>query len=174
MASVERMESVVQSMLQLARIERESPQTKGTVFPLRLLVEERWEDHASLAASRGVSMRISASMEQTLEGDRAWWSHLLGNLLGNAAEYADEGSEVIVTGGDDKAIVSVLNRASGLDENAVTHLFERFWRADQVRAESEHSGLGLALAQACAEAMGLRIEALIRPDSILEMRVVRQ
>jgi len=173
-ASVERMESIVQSMLQLARIEREAPQKKGTLFPLRRLIEERWADHASLAASRGVSIRIAASMEQSLEGDRAWWGHLLGNLLGNAAEYADEGSEVIVTEGEDQAIVSVLNQASGLDENALTHLFERFWRADQVRGESEHSGLGLALAQACAEAMGLRIEALIRPNSILEMRVVRQ
>jgi signal transduction histidine kinase len=173
-ASVERMESVVQSMLQLARIERESPQNTGTVFPLRLLIEERWSDHAKLAASRGVSLQIDTSMERTLEGDRAWWGHLLGNLLGNAAEYADEGSEVVVAEGDDKTIVSVRNRASGLDENAVTHLFERFWRADQVRGESEHSGLGLALAQACAEAMGLRIEPIIRPDSILEMRVLRQ
>ena len=176
MASVERMESVVQSMLQLARIERESPQRTGTSFPLHPLIEECWSDHAGLAANRGVTIRVETTMEQTLEGDRAWWIHLLGNLLGNAANYADKNSEVVVSEGraSEGAVLSVRNSASQLDEEAVPHLFDRFWRADQVRGESEHSGLGLALAQACAEAMGLRIEASILPGSILEMRVVQQ
>jgi signal transduction histidine kinase len=171
-ASVERMESVVHSMLQLARLESETPGTADEPFPLAPLVAELWLDHAAPAEARGIHLRSEIAQDAEVSGDRSWWGHLLGNLLGNAAEYADEGSEVVVSlidGG-----VSIKNRASGLVAEDVERLFERFWRADQARGESRHCGLGLSLASACADALGLRIEASLGGDHYLEMRVVRK
>jgi signal transduction histidine kinase len=171
-ASVERMESVVQSMLQLARLESETPRTADEPFPLAPLVAELWLDHAAPAEARGIHLRSEIRQDAKVIGDRSWWGHLLGNLLGNSAEYADEGSVVVVSlidGG-----VSIKNRASGLVAEDVDRLFDRFWRADKARGESGHCGLGLSLASACADALGLRIEASLGGDHVLEMRVVRK
>ncbi|BCX47785.1 sensor histidine kinase [Haloferula helveola] len=169
-ASVARMEAVVQSMLQLARLEREQPGAKGEPFPLARIVNERWADHASVAEARDVRLRSEVAADAMVVGDRGWWDHLLGNLLGNAAEYADAGSEVVITMEDDGA-VTISNRASGLAAEDVGHLFDRFWRADEARGESTHCGLGLSLAKACADALGLQLEANLGEGGVLEMRV---
>lgn len=172
-ASMERMENVVHSMLQLARIERERPGDAAGSFPLAPLVGELWADHRARADARRVTLRMESTGDIVLKGDRAWWAHLLGNLLGNAAEYADEGGSVEVSGGDGRTVLAVRNPASDLDPATVDKLFDRFWRADEARGESAHCGLGLSLARACAEAMGYRLEASLEPDRQLEIRVVR-
>ncbi|MCH7227659.1 histidine kinase dimerization/phospho-acceptor domain-containing protein [Haloferula sp. A504] len=173
-ASSERMERVVHAMLQLARIERERPDGEAGSFPLRPLVDELWSDHAATAAARRVTFECQITKDAVLQGDRSWWSHLLGNLLGNAAEYADEGGCVTVSAGGGETLVAVRNPASDLDEVQVGKLFDRFWRADGARGESDHCGLGLSLARACAEAMGCRLEAELIGDAELEIRVVRE
>jgi signal transduction histidine kinase len=171
-ASVERMESVVQSMRQLARLESESPGASDEPFPLVPLVAELWSDRAAVAQARGIRLRSELDDEATVRGDRAWWGHLLGNLLGNAAEYADTDSEVVVSLSGDGGGVCISNRASGLNTADLAHMFDRFWRADEARGESAHCGLGLSLAKACADALGLRLEASLGEDHVLEMRVI--
>lgn len=172
-ASMERMENVVHSMLQLARIERERPEGNAGSFPLRPLIDELWADHRATAAARGVTLRVESTADLVLDGDRSWWGHLLGNLLGNAAEYADQGGCVTFSAGDGSTVLAVRNPAAGLDAGQVERLFDRFWRADGARGESSHCGLGLSLARACAEAMGYRLEAGLLPGPVLEIRVVR-
>lgn len=173
-ASAERMEAVVHAMMQLARIESEPPATANEAFPLAPLVDELWADHAAMAETRRVRLRSELGGDAVARGDRAWWGILLGNLLGNAAEYADPDSEVVVSlrHDDTRRVLTIANRASGLETADVGHLFERFWRADGARAESTHCGLGLSLAMACAEALGQRLEASLEEDHRLEMRVV--
>ncbi len=173
-ASVGRMEAVVQSMLQLARLESETPGAADQPFPLAPLVAEIWAEHATVAEARGVRLRSEPGNGATVRGDRECWRHLLGNLLGNAAEYADEDSEVVVSLIEEGArkTVTVANRAGRLNPVDVERLFDRFWRADEARGESAHCGLGLSLAKACADALGLRLEASLDDGHVLAMRVV--
>jgi signal transduction histidine kinase len=172
-ASMERMENVVHSMLQLARIERERPAGNPGCFPLLPLIEELWADHRPKADARGVTLACESIADLVIDGDRSLWGHLLGNLLGNAAEYADEGACVTLSAGDGSMVLAVRNPATGLDQGQVGRLFDRFWRADEARGESSHCGLGLSLARACAEAMGYHLEAGLLPGPVLEIRVVR-
>lgn len=170
LASVERMEGVVQSMLQLARLEREAPDENSVPSLLAPLVDELWSDHAAVAEARRVTLRSEVSNDTTINGDRAWWSHLVGNLLGNAAEYADAGSEIIVSS-QNTGELTISNRASGLQQDDVHHMFDRFWRADEARGESVHCGLGLSLAKACADALGLRLQATLDDNQLLTLHV---
>lgn len=175
-ASIARMEGVVQAMLQLARLEQQTPDDDGGEFPLRLLIEEVWQDQAELARERQLQLHLDLSENEMLSGDRALWSHLLANLLGNAAEYAESGSEVMVsldgTANQESPVVIVANQASGITREDVDHFFDRFWRADHSRSGDRHCGLGLSLARACAEAMGQTLEAAYDEAlARLEMRI---
>jgi signal transduction histidine kinase len=60
------------------------------------------------------------------------------------------------------------NQAPDLTPGDLPCLFERLWRKDRSRTDGDHSGLGLALARACSEAVGWRLEAELR-DGRLQM-----
>jgi signal transduction histidine kinase len=56
------------------------------------------------------------------------------------------------TGSKQHAILKVINNGKVIERQALSHLFERFYRADHVRGDIEGSGLGLSLAQAIVKA----------------------
>ncbi len=86
------------------------------------------------------------------------------NLIGNAMRYAPQAGEgqpeVRLSARRDGEGVrfSVSDNGPGLSEEALAHLFDRFWRADRSRSRAQGgSGLGLAISRAIVEAHGGRV-----------------
>ena len=90
--------------------------------------------------------------------------HILDNLLSNATEYTAEGGAITVAG--DGNGIEVANTMHGLQQEDVDRLFERYWCRDPARGDSQHAGLGLSLARACARALGLDLSARLDGDAL--------
>jgi two-component system sensor histidine kinase MtrB len=58
----------------------------------------------------------------------------------------------------------VSDQGPGIPEDALPHIFDRFYKADTARARSEGSGLGLAIAWENARLHGGTIEAANAPS----------
>ena len=86
---------------------------------------------------RGVASRL----------DRA-----VANMLDNAGKFSLPGGEVVVSLTDDGTL-SVADGGPGVPDEALPHVFDRFYRADEARA-LPGSGLGLAIAQQVADGHG--------------------
>lgn len=104
-----------------------------------------------------VASSLSSQEELTaLAGDRDQLARLFTNLVGNALQYTPSGGEVQVELqrlgrlGSHSLQVSVSDTGIGIPEEALPHLFDRFYRVDPARTQtsSTGSGLGLAIAQA--------------------------
>jgi two-component system sensor histidine kinase MprB len=96
---------------------------------------------------RGVARRI----------DRA-----VANLLDNAAKFAGDDAAVTVTL-DATGTLTVTDNGPGVPEEALPHVFGRFYRAEEARA-LPGSGLGLAIVQQFAESHGGRVALRNAPD----------
>jgi signal transduction histidine kinase len=86
---------------------------------------------------------------------------ILSNLVANAVKYTpDDGQvsiEVAVRG--ELAEIRVRDSGPGIPADALEHIFERFYRADDARSrEIAGAGLGLSIAKALAQANGGTIE----------------
>ena len=66
----------------------------------------------------------------------------------------------------DGAVLSVTNSAPGMDAEELPRLFERFYRRDRTRSDSDGSGLGLPIARDLVELHGGTLEASLDGDEI--------
>ena len=90
--------------------------------------------------------------------------HIISNLISNAVEYTPANGEIMVTGSQNGMMI--WNTVEDLKAEEVESLFDRYWRKDQVRSDSNHVGLGLTLAKECAEAVGFSLTAELEGDKI--------
>ena len=179
-----RLEDLLGRMLRLARIdqwaESGKPRDLGTT-ELTSTCEAAISRLQSMANSRNVSLELLNPVAVHLRADPEDLELIWVNLLENAVQHSPGGSTVAVriqhrpqrNGGQPSACVSVEDLGPGIPPAALPHIFERFRRGDPSRARSTGGfGLGLAICKALVTAYGGQIEALNRPGSGTEVRVL--
>jgi signal transduction histidine kinase len=92
-----------------------------------------------------------------VEADPGMLDQVLRNLLDNAAKYSPPGSLITVVGwaAEGEALVQVIDEGTGLAEEDLERIFERFYRVDnEITQRTRGTGLGLALCQEIVHAHG--------------------
>lgn len=102
------------------------------------------------------------------------FEQVLSNLIGNALRYVPENGRVWVTANEtvDGLHVTVNDNGSGIPEEDLPFIFDRFWRKEKSRSRaSGGTGLGLAISKQLIEAQGGTIEARNLPEGGLQVVV---
>ena len=94
-------------------------------------------------------------------------------LIDNAAKYTKDHDEIILGVGvaDGRPYLQVQDCGIGMAEADVSHMFERFYRADEARSV-EGTGLGLSIAKWIVDKHGGHFEILSRQDLGTRIRIV--
>jgi signal transduction histidine kinase len=142
-----RLEKLSEALLQLSR------DTKNVQVE-KVHLEDVANDVMNLHIDSAQSKRISICDEVpdvTVLGNRQDIVQIVSVLLDNAIKYSPNGSTVVITGGKDQKMGTILVRDNGQGIRAVDipHIFDRFYRANHARTATDtHSyGLGLSIAQ---------------------------
>ena len=140
-----RMEALVQEILDVSRMERADFVIKDEVVNLSALVRAQTELLAELAEQRGQDLETEIAKKVQIRGDRALLERAVSNLLSNASLHAPEGARIAVKLRQD-TVLTVENTGVRIPEEAIPHLFEAFYRTDASRSRATGgSGLGLYL-----------------------------
>jgi len=133
----------------------------------RLDVGPQLEAAAGRFAASALEQRIAVVIEPVppalaVSADAARLGQVIDNFLANAIRYSSAGGRVTLSAnraGSDVE-VHVADQGSGLTEEQLGRVFERFYRVDPARSRTlGGSGIGLAIARALAQAMGGRVGA---------------
>ena len=108
--------------------------------------------HLSLENNHQINLEFQGHFDDELWDDKLLW-HILHNLLNNAIKYSPKGGkiDVRIIQQESATIFYIKDQGIGISETAQKHLFEPFYRADNVNNISG-TGLGLAIVRKCVEA----------------------
>ncbi|KKL97265.1 hypothetical protein LCGC14_1836230, partial [marine sediment metagenome] len=151
---------LIKDLLSLSRIKaaREIPKTQ---VELSEIVSQVFEDVQSRAAEKNLTLRqylLKGAI--CVHGNASAIHELFGNLITNAVKYTLVGGHVQVSASesDHEVTVKVQDDGVGIPAEAIAHVFEEFFRADNVKAETvEGTGLGLSIVTGILKVHGGRI-----------------
>lgn len=150
-----RMKSLTEELLSLAKLENGGA---GLVFQkvdLSYLVTDSILLFEAAAFENGKTFSYEVEEGIFVAGDPAALSQLAGIFLDNALKYGREHSEIAVrlTASEKGryALFSVTSQGDAIPKEELPRIFQRFYRRDPSREETEGYGLGLAIAREIVE-----------------------
>jgi signal transduction histidine kinase len=161
--SCQRMLTLINSLLDLARLEGGQMRLQVSDVDVRELVELSLQQVSIWARLSRVTLtsHLEAGVEQVL-ADPELTSRILINLLSNAIKVSRPGSEVSLHVGSaaaDKLAFRITDRGPGIPEEWVDRVFDKFVQVESQRktGRAVGSGLGLTFCRLAVEAQGGRI-----------------
>jgi two-component system sensor histidine kinase BarA len=156
--SAEHLVGLVNTILDLAKIESGRMVTRPSIIELALLLEEVRQCSAGHAQSRGLRLETSLmpDLPAQVTCDRMRLVQILNNLVNNAIKFTDSGEVVLSALRDGERLALVVSDTGrGMTPVRLASAFDRFHRdgLDEVR-EGQGAGLGLPLCKELAELLG--------------------
>jgi len=147
---VERMEALVEDLLNLSRIEFDAEHKRIALDPgvIGSVLQRVAQSFTATAAAKSISLAVECPAEITAPINAALLEQAVGNLLDNAIKFSANGTRILASGhltGNDVEI-QVTDQGPGIEKKHLPRLFERFYRVDQARSRTlGGTGLGLAI-----------------------------
>jgi signal transduction histidine kinase len=150
---------MVEGLLQVARIESGAQRVSRERISLAEVIRGAVAALEVQAREAEVEIREELGELPPVVGDPDRLSQLFINVLDNAVKHSPRGERIDVGAAaqDGRVVVRVRDRGAGIPQGAEARVFERFYRGENI--ERDGAGLGLAIAQAIAQAHGGHIEA---------------
>ena len=146
---------LIQDLLELAMLDSNRVAPECEQFSLAELIHDVVQEFELQAKDADVSLEVSPpDADVSVYADISLIQRVLENLVGNALKYTPAGGKVSISVQHSAAGigVSVADTGPGIPREALPHIFDRFYRADEPGGERKGSmGLGLAIAKRILE-----------------------
>ena len=153
--SVRSMESIIQNLLFIARVDQNRQKLNKTDLNLAYVIRQAVE-LKQIATSKH-KIEILQNDDAKIFGDEDIFLQMLEKFLDNAVKYSPRGGKISVTSKIDgnKIFVSIADNGIGIAPEKFDRIFDRFFRIGAVDVEG--GGLGLTIARWIADNHGIKI-----------------
>ena len=150
---LDRIESLVQSLLKMARLDAGAitlEQAPENVFDL---LEHIKRQYSFRAEQEGKEIALEGDEQTVFSCDRIWLTEAIGNLVKNALDHTAQGDRILVRWQQSPCLtqITVEDTGSGIHSEDLYHIFKRFYRS-RFSKDTQGVGLGLPLAKSIVEA----------------------
>ena len=157
LSEIQRLSRLVEDLLTLSRADAGQFPLNRQAADLGAIARASAQAYRVRAEQNGVALQISTPHPTPIYGDTDRLRQVIDNLLDNALKYAPPGSTVAIATRrqGQECRLEARDQGPGLSPDDAARIFHRFYRADLSRTRaSGGAGLGLAIAQAIAQAHG--------------------
>jgi two-component system sensor histidine kinase KdpD len=151
----DRLNRLVGEATEMAMLDANEVELHLEPHPIMDPINAALQEYKQVLKDHPVEVHIAPSLPSVrMDADRI--KEVLVQLLENAAKYSPPGSPITVAAEakDKRVVTSVADRGEGIDDFEQAIIFDKFYRGRQQRAQSQGTGMGLAIAKAIVEAHG--------------------
>jgi PAS domain S-box-containing protein len=148
--------NLINSLLDMSRLESGRFQINKRLLPIRDTVIDAIKSFHTLARDKNIVLNEDIPVQlPEIEVDSERLRQVIMNLLSNAIKFSDPGGSVTIKAEsrNGKLLFQVTDQGIGIPQEAMPHLFERFYRAEEKLARGG-TGLGLYISKQIVEAHG--------------------
>nr|WP_277922243.1 HAMP domain-containing sensor histidine kinase [Streptomyces sp. Root369] len=162
----ELLQHIVDDLQVLAAADAGTLRLRSQELDLRELIEQTMSAHRATAHVGGVETVVHAPDSLSVHAAPVRLRQVLGNLLSNAIRHTPPGGRVTLSARRVAGAVAidVKDTGSGIRQEDLPRVFDRFWRAEQSRSRrTGGSGLGLSIVRQLVRAHGGDVSVASRP-----------
>ena len=141
------MQELVEKLLFLSRHDRKTLKVEKEWFSMGEIVNDMVKETKMVVKERDIHARLIQNV--TVYGDAQLLKQAVRVLIDNAIKYSEPGDRITI-GCENKngnCVLTIEDTGIGMKKEDVNHMFERFYRSDDVRGKIEGHGLGLSIAK---------------------------
>lgn len=157
-----RLTKLTKDLMILARADENNIKLNKEKVDIDELIDGMAKPYIEMAEFEEKQMKLNLQYEEEAFIDTSKIYQVMVILLDNAIKYTEKGDciEINTYSKDGKCVIEVKDTGIGISEEAITHIFDRFYREDKARnRETGGSGLGLSIADVIVKAHNGTIKA---------------
>ena len=155
------MMNLIHEMLTLSSLESDKKTVERQAVNLSSIAEKCVLQMESVAYERGITAEDEIDENIMILSTDDYTKRICSSLIENALKYEPDGGsiKIKVYTSRKKAIFSVQNFGSVINQTDLPHIFDRFYRSDKTRNLSDGHGLGLPIVHKMSELIHAHIIA---------------
>lgn len=146
------LQALTNNLLQLAQIHNIHLKEKMQIVSLSKIISTAQKKVNSLAKGKNIKI-INKSKDNKIHGDSATLTEVFVTILDNAIKYSPSKTKINISSIQKRNSVkiNITDQGKGISPTDLPHIFDRFYRADNSRSQTEGYGLGLSIAKKIIE-----------------------
>ncbi len=150
-SNTQKLNRLIDDLFDLSKLDAEEVTPNIENISVAELIQDLSLQFRPIAEKKGIKLEVKfpESPNALIEADISLMNRALTNLIDNAIQHTPQGGKVTISSvksGKD-VVVEIEDTGSGIPEEDLPHVFDRFYQADKSRSEKQGAGLGLAIAQ---------------------------
>ncbi|MBQ8924302.1 MAG: HAMP domain-containing histidine kinase [Lachnospiraceae bacterium] len=142
---------LVQAILKLSKFDADTIKFIKEDKTIKDIVSQASKNVSTLCDLKNISFNINGDDEAHINCDFKWQTEAVTNILKNCIEHSDNDStlDIIYSTNQVYSSITIRDYGSGISEEDLPHIFERFYKGEN--ASKDSIGIGLALAKTIIE-----------------------
>lgn len=160
-----RLSQLVQEIIDLSAVQdHEAP--SGEIIPVADIIDDAVDRAVTAADAKNISLTVDCPADWCVEGNPDLLSNAIRNLVDNAVNYSNAGTQVGigVRVSDERVFIAVSDQGIGMTGEETERVFERFYRVDPARSRATGgTGLGLSIVKHTVATHGGEVRVWSKP-----------
>ena len=142
---LEKINWLIKTLLNIAKLDSKTIILKKDFYNAKEMLEEIINNFATMCEVYKSNITLTVKEENQIYCDKKWTSEAISNIIKNSIEHKGKNIKIQIEENKIYTQITIIDDGEGIFPKDISHIFDRFYKAENSKSES--LGLGLAFAK---------------------------